>query len=107
MAGRAPAGAAGDRPARLGSPGGDTRVAQWPGCPGAFGRALLGLVGDGWLERLYLVPDVAAAGLLGASAAGHRSHDRARWTLPRDWGSLAGAGPADVPVVGSGPREDV
>ena len=82
------------------------RVAQWQGGPGTLGGALLGVVGDGSLERLHLVSDVAAAGVLGASAAGHRSHDRARGTLPRDWGGLAGAGPPDVPLVASGPRRD-
>ena len=45
------------------------------GGPGTLGGALLGVVGDGSLERLHLVPAVATAGVLGASAAGHRSHD--------------------------------
>ena len=73
---------------------------KWPtSCWGA----LLGVFGDGSLERLHLVPDVAAASLLGTSAAGYRSEDRARRTVPREWGSLAGASLADVPVVASGP----
>ncbi len=71
-----------------------------------LGGALLGVFGDGPLERLYLVPRVAAAGVLGPPAAGHRSDDRARRTVPRDWGSLASASPPDVPLVASGPRRD-
>ena len=44
-------------------------VAWGQGGPGALGGAVLGHVGDGSLERLHLVSDAVAAGLLGASAA--------------------------------------
>ena len=73
---------------------------------GTLGRAVLGVVGDGSLERLSVGPDMATAGVLGASAAGHCSHDRTGRVLPGDWRSLACAGAPDVPVVASGPRGD-
>ena len=43
------------------------------------------MVGDGSLERLHLVSDVATAGVLGASAARYRSHDRT-WGRSREIG---------------------
>ena len=79
-------------------------VAPWSGGPGAFGGALLGRSGDGSLERLYLVSELAAAARWGASAARHRSHARARGTLPRAWRRRAGAGPPHVSLVASRPR---
>ena len=81
-------------------------VAQRQGGAGTLGGTLLGLVGDGSLERLHLVPQLAAAALLGAPAAGYRSHDRAWRALPGDRRGPAGAGPSDVPLVASGPRRD-
>ena len=75
---------------------------------GQVARELLGerfwrLSGDGSLERLHLVPHLAAAGLLGAPAARYRSHERARRALSGERRGPAGAGPSDVPRV-RGPR---
>ena len=78
VAGRAAAGLAVDGRHGLGHGLCGAAVAQCQGRPGALGRAVLGVVGDGSLERLYLVPHLATAAVLGASAAGHRSHDRTR-----------------------------
>jgi hypothetical protein len=43
------------------------------------GSAVLGHAGHGSWARLPWVPQLVAIGLLGASAAGHRRDDRARW----------------------------
>jgi hypothetical protein len=64
----------------------------------------MGVFAHGLLERPHLVSHVAAAAVLGASAARYRSHNRARWTLSRDWRSLAGAGPPNVSLVALGLR---
>ena len=69
-----------------------------------LGGAVLGVVGHGSVERLYLVSDVAPAAVLGASVAGYGGHDRARRSLGGDGGSLAGASPPDVPLLASGSR---
>src|ERR687892_97209 len=58
-------------------------TAQWRGRSGTSGGALLGLVGQRSLERLYLVSQLAATALLGPFAAGHRSHEQALWTFVR------------------------
>src|SRR5688572_9101451 len=73
---------------------------------GDLGRAVLRYAGDRSLERVHVVSDAVAANLLGASAAGYRSHDGAWRPLPGDWGSAAGASASDVSLVASGPGRD-
>jgi len=75
------------------------------GCQGgtwALGGAVLGLLGHGSLEGLYLVSDLATAGWLGASGAGPWSHDRAGRAVANAWGSPARTSPRDVSRLASG-----
>ena len=71
-----------DRGPHLGHGRCRTTVAPWPGRPGTPGGALLGVVGHGSLECLYLVSHGASTAGLGASVAGYRGHDGARGTIP-------------------------
>ena len=75
---------------------------------GKVARELLGKGFWGWLvtdrcSAYNWYPTLAAAAVLGTSAARHRSDDRAGWSLAGDRRGPARPGPPDVPLVASGP----